>query len=315
VIPAVERVLALVSGFPGERRNNRQLLMLQAFIDGSGTGSGDVLVLAGYIASANAWIGFTEDWQRLLDYRSPHYRMLSYFKMKEMKSSPEDLERCAWFYRVIEKHVLAAVSCTVSVSDLVKAVQNFPWPVWINEVHVLNNPYYFAFKAITDMLAQHQSKLGITEPVDFVFDNESEKKRCIEAWDELKQNSRPDVRALMGDTPIYRDDKTALPLQAADLYAYWVRQWELDGIEDGIEHLEFPWKAERDLPRIDFKFVERDFIAEFNKVFDPEVQRRMGLIQSTALRSNWGASGWTGESLLLKVSNEADTNGDTAFKG
>ena len=229
--------------------------MFQAYIDGSGTGAKDVLVLAGYIAPFDNWAAFSTDWARLLTVGAP-YRKLSYFKMKEMK---RDLERCHWFYQVIEKHVKAAVSCTVLTSGLIKAVREFPWPPWINEVHVLENPYYFAFKAITDMLAQHQEKLQITGPVDFVFDNESEKERCIAAWDELKRNSRPDIAVLMGDTPTYKDDKTTLPLQAADLYAYWVRQWQLEGIEDGIEKLKFPWRVEREVPRIDFRFGEADF--------------------------------------------------------
>jgi hypothetical protein len=81
----------------------------------------------------------------------------------------------------------------------------------------------------------------------------------------------------MGDTPVYRNDRTTLPLQAADLYAYWVREWENNGMVDGIEKLRFGWKAKRieNLPRIDFKFEEKDFITEFNRIWDPEVQRRM----------------------------------------
>ena len=272
--------------------------MLQAYVDGSGTGSDDFLVVAGYIATPESWAEFSREWERLIDMQSPHYRRLSYFKMKEM-TSDADRERCSWFYRVIEKHVMAGVSCVIDVAGLRKAVREFAWPPWIYNVEILENPYYSAFKAITDMLAQHQHKIGLTEPVDFIFDNESEKELCISAWEDLKRNSRSEVLALMGDTPIYRDDKTVLPLQAADLYAYWVRNWQLSGDEDGLAQLKFPWKTERDIPRIDFKFGEKDFIVEFNRIWKSDVQRRMGINSSglsTALgNAMWSASGWTGK--------------------
>ncbi len=68
-----------------------------------GRGDGRVFVLAGYISSLERWGDFSNEWQRLLDMRSPHYRHLAYFKMSEMRSEAER-ERCAWFYKVIEKH-------------------------------------------------------------------------------------------------------------------------------------------------------------------------------------------------------------------
>jgi hypothetical protein len=237
-----------------------------------------------------------------------------YFKMKEMK---HDLERSGWFYSVIEKHVTAGVSCILSVSGLIKAVREFPWPSWLHNVKVLENPYYSAFKAITDKLAQHQTQLNLTEPVDFIFDNEAEKDQCIGMWDELRQNSREDIRLFMGDTPIYRDDKTTLPLQAADLYAYWVREWNLNGIRDGVEKLKFPWPVERDVPRLHMTFGESDFIEEFKKVFDPAVQKRMGMDPNVKQRTGAGpenftvgvgtlvnASSWTGESRFLRAFGE-----------
>ncbi len=61
----------------------------------------------------------------------------------------------------------------------------------------MENPYYFAFKAITDALAQHQADLGIDEPVDIIFDDESEKVRLAGVWDMLKLSSLPEIRKNM----------------------------------------------------------------------------------------------------------------------
>ena len=266
-----------------------------------------MLVLAGYIAPTQEWRSFSIEWQRLLEMGPPHHLRLDAFKMQERRA---DMERCGWFYRVIEEHVTAAVSCTISIGGLEKAVREFPWPFKLENREALENPYYFGFKAITDMLAQHQYQLRIAEPVNFIFDDAFEKKHCLAAWDRLKQYSRPEVSALMGDTPSFETDDACLPLQAADLYAYWVREWEINGIADGLANLRFGWNHQdwRQIPRIDFKFQEEDFVREFQKIFDPEVQRRIGVVPaeaiSTHLSSTWSTSGWTGARL-------ADQENDT----
>ena len=66
---AAKRIRALVSGLPGERARNRQLLMLQAYCDASGTGDPDALALAGYIADSDTWERFSVAWQTKLDER------------------------------------------------------------------------------------------------------------------------------------------------------------------------------------------------------------------------------------------------------
>lgn len=139
------------------------------------------------------------------------------------------------------------------------------WPIQIANVEDLENPYYFAFKAVVDVLAQHQEKLGITEPVHFIFDNTSEKQYVLGSYESIKINSAEEFRNLMGEVPIFGDDRVDYPLQAADLYAHWVREWELERVADGVEKLKFPWVAERDIPRLDMRFEEKHFRAEFER--------------------------------------------------
>lgn len=272
-IPASDRIWGLVSGFPGKRRTERQLLMLQAFIDESGRGQGDMFILAGYIAPARIWAEeFSPKWQALLDIGSPKFGKLQTFKMRKMARDLESAER---FYRAIEDSVTAEVSCTINIAGLHKAYREFPWPVPLIQTQGITNPYYFAFHAIIDMLAQHQHMLKIEEPVDFIFDNTTEKRNCLDAWEDIKKYSRPDVRALMGDTPSFKDDSLTLPLQAADLLAYWVREWENQGVQGNLEQMHFPWSREKTIPGISFMLEEKDFIVEFNKIFNPEVAERI----------------------------------------
>lgn len=65
---AAERICALMSGFPGDTRGRlRELLMLQAYVDGSGTGDQNLYVIAGFIATSETWVEFSKEWQKRLD--------------------------------------------------------------------------------------------------------------------------------------------------------------------------------------------------------------------------------------------------------
>lgn len=245
-------------------------MALKAYIDESGRNE-EFFVLAGYISTAELWAdSFAPNWQMLLDLRPPKHSPIEAFHMTEMQG---DRERCEWFYRVIESSVVAEISCTISRTGLMKAFKEFPWRWKLEKIQAITDPYFFGFKAIIDMTAQHQYMLGISEPIDFIFDDVSEKVRCVEMWDKIKFFSDPKVVALMGDTPIFRNDVKTLPLQAADLYAYWVREWEVHHVPD--QERRFPWKRNRAIPRLAFRFEEEDFIKEWRKFDDPEFEKRL----------------------------------------
>jgi hypothetical protein len=254
-------IFGLVCGLPGERAWRRRLLMLKAYkahIDASGTGDPDLLVLAGYVAPAIAWGEFSIAWKSRLDECG-----IPFFKMNEWASRPEV---AAYFYRLIEEHdVTAAISVTIRTDQMRKAIREYPWPGPMEHADFLKNPYYFGYKAITDILAQHQDKFGVVEPVDFIFDNQSEEARLGEAWHRLKLASSPEIRRNMGDVPSYKNDKSIMPLQAADLYAWWILKWMKSGVTDWCEKLPFPWTIKRDIPRIDVLFEEDDFVVEFSR--------------------------------------------------
>ena len=72
-------IRALLAGMSARARQQRVLVMLQAYIDDSGNGDPPVYVLAGFVASSDEWEIFTDEWQALLD-APPR---LEYFKMKE----------------------------------------------------------------------------------------------------------------------------------------------------------------------------------------------------------------------------------------
>jgi hypothetical protein len=221
--------------------------MLQACMDESGQGDPDLFVLAGYVSTTERWAAFSDEWQKLLDHRDPeHFRALEYFKMSEMQSE-RDRERCRWFHNVIEEYALGAISYTISTKVLRHEVERmFTEPEWR---HGLSNPWAFATSALLPVYARNRQAINLPEgPIDFVFDDRSDKKIIIENWDRFKSNN-PDCANLMGATPIFRSDREYLPLQAADLFAWWVRHWQLDGIKGNeISQCEFPWPRTTPMP-------------------------------------------------------------------
>jgi hypothetical protein len=258
--------------------------MLQAFVDESAE-KNNLFVMAGYIASSEQWLSFSDGWQRILDLKEHPHRPIDKFKMRRLTHG-RGLRRAEMFYQVIETHVVAAFSCTIDTAGLSRSVRGFPWPSWISEPERLANPYYFAFKAITEGVAQFQEYFKLFEPVHFVFDEHSSKVPCLEGWDLIKQNSRSEVAKYLGDVPAFKNEEDALPLQAADLYAYWVRRWEVDGNKQGIQDLAFPWKAAVDIPRLAASFVEDDFTKEWEKSVAVHTLRRAGVPDAAILLSS-----------------------------
>jgi len=75
---------------------------LQAYIDGSGTGSPSGLVLAGYVARASEWARFSQAWREKLAEAG-----LPRFKMHEMVTEKQR-DIAAYFYRTIEEYNIEA---------------------------------------------------------------------------------------------------------------------------------------------------------------------------------------------------------------
>jgi Protein of unknown function (DUF3800) len=163
--------------------------------------------------------------------------------MAEMQSEG-DRERCQWFYNVIEKHALAAVSYTVSLKVLRHEADRIFAGRDPKDRRKVSNPWQFAAAGLLATLVNNLERLDLPkEPVDFVFDDNSEKNAVIESWDAFKAAApSPELAALAGSTPVFRNDREYLPLQAADMLAWWVRHWQLDGIKGAeLIRCKFPW--------------------------------------------------------------------------
>lgn len=273
---AADRVWEQVNGLRPSKAGSRKLMVWQAYIDESI--DDEVLVLAGYFASAKVWAAFASDWEQLLPLATlgsdGNYR----FKMSEMAALPERMARVSAFHRVIEKHELVAFSHTMRLADYERAKNRF-MPIRKIDRSLGNfidssvvNPYYFAFINFQNTFLNGRNNpvisLGVpsTEKVDFIFDERREKRAILQSWDEsVLKSERPEM---FGKTPRFESDDDFLPLQAADFIAWWVRRWYKAGYPKIITG--FPWEAKKESMWIDTGVSEDDIFTILSGLLERE---------------------------------------------
>ena len=226
--PAVDRVWAQVTGMSPRRAVGCPLMVLQAFIDDSYT-PGGAFVLAGYIATAETWAQFSQEWEETLPHgvRTPEGGF--HFKLSEMTSNPERLARVEWFYRIIENHDLLPVAATLNISDLRRAVSriwSLKMPLYAD---AMSNQFIMTYRLLMDMFHANRDQMTAffpaDAPVDFIFDRQQEKRVILGEWDNYIERRPQEYKQLYGAAPRFEDDRKFLPLQAADLWAGSIRHW------------------------------------------------------------------------------------------
>jgi hypothetical protein len=163
-----------------------------------------------------------------------------------------------------------AVSCNVRVDHLREWYKEAKFPPFITKTETARNPYHRAFGSIMGILMYQQSKLGIGEPADFFFDTEDEELNALAGWRYFKA-SHPELRGVTGEGPAFRNDKKVLPLQAADLYAWWTRERVLQDKNPAMHKL--PWGEKRELYKMHIQLARDRFEREHKQMLDPAKAR------------------------------------------
>jgi hypothetical protein len=206
-------------------------MVFQAFIDDSYKPDG-VFVLAGHIAPAESWAKFSKEWEELLPSATLNKYGKYHFKMSEMVQTPDRTERIGPFYRALEATNPLSIACKINIADLKRAQKR----IWVLG-HTINwtnfsDPFFFTFRALLDWVNEKRELIpGLpNEKIDFIFDDQTQKKAIYESWDGFLSSRTQEARGLYGATPRFEDDTEFLPLQAADLWAWLSRQWFEDGL-------------------------------------------------------------------------------------
>lgn len=219
-------------------------MTLVAYADESATHEGQVLVYAGYVARIGDWERLTAEWQACLNDEPK----LDYFKMNEawhrrgkwaVYRRPLDLRqrdfRLREFYRIVSAHVLGGVSIVLPIAEFKAAIVARP------EVpRQQKNKHFFLMYNLMHDLLRSSEHLGLDEPIDFVFDNQSRgKEQIFHAWESFSKGA-PIPKRRLGNAPSFSDDKEVLPLQAADFLAWAVRRNAVKFLSKQPEE-KFPW--------------------------------------------------------------------------
>lgn len=228
---ASDVVRSLESGLPSSERNKRWIVILQAFIDDSGTqGPQPFFSLGGFISTADRWARFSDEWKTELD-REPS---IPYFKMTEAffpKKGPfkgwkqRAIERrVCEFVKIIQKHAMLRVSCSMRRDDYRELFGDRFFRAG-SALRKINHPYFFCFWALIHGIIDFQRQNGWDTSIDFIFDEQGGMGTETVRWHPIfKKTAPPHLQSYFGSPPIFRDDKEFLPLQAADLYAWSIRR-------------------------------------------------------------------------------------------
>ena len=245
-------------------------MVLQAFMDESENEEGS-FVIAGHIATAEAWAAFSKEWEERLPFRTLAPNNKKHFKMSEMASLKERMERVPAFYKVIESHVLLAISCSVSRPDLERAKARLYVPNNTIDWDFADNIYRFTFHGLLNTFNRNravvESAIPPDQAVDFIFDERMEKKSIKDEWDGFVESREPEIRKLFGSSPRFGNDQDFLPLQAADFWAWWVqKRWPDTDREEKLLAGDFDtWRGEKNYPKLLIFYDEQtivDLLAE-----------------------------------------------------
>jgi hypothetical protein len=276
--PASDLIWALVSGFAGSRRWGRSLFMLQAYIDDS-VGNG-IYAMAGYIASAKQWALFSDEWQQFLEMRP----RIAYFKYSEAMHLTGEFrfwrpeardEKMALLYKIIGEYVSASLASALYIEDHKRLFADLPQQV--------RSPYHLLLYSMISEIATHQGLLNIDGAIDFIFDeNVMERDKIYSGWETFKRATAV-PKHLIGAMPVFRNDITTVPLQAADMLAgRMLAGWKSGlAIVDPLPIPHFP--NQRNVPGLELVWTEKELIA---------MRSRMALFGRTILTGTFGRRGW-----------------------
>lgn len=205
---AREAVLALVCGLPSRERYTRQILMLEAYFDGS-TQDGEFLVIAGYMTDTSTWMDFSEKWKEKIDALDNGRA----FKMARAAKTAKGLRRAKEHYKLIDDFGLVGIGCAIPIEPLARLVTD------LNIDPRMGNPFYVGWRTAITTAVMSVMDRRISDKIQFCFDEQSEKSLVLKAWDLFHSNAPLKYKRHIAKSISFVPDDDVMPIQAADLIA------------------------------------------------------------------------------------------------
>lgn len=273
-----------MSGLPRELRDRGCLLMLEVCIDDTRTepDQGPVFILAGFMAKVKNWEHFADEW-RAYSRKAPK---LDYVKGKEAFwrkgqfkgwSSEQRDKRVLGFISLIKKYKAQGVTCMINHQQFAHHPGRLRWPGKLGVMNpILKEPAYTAVAAVTCAVLGSILNSKTLEKVRFIYDEEVVSRKELESGHRAMRAQIPKRASdLVAQEPKFENDKEFLPLQAADLFAYYFGR-NAFLISRG-QYLESPiWNAFADISCIDASLYEED-LRELKENAVDRIEKRFGV--------------------------------------
>lgn len=276
-----EHIRALGCGYSASHCGGKLLAMLQAFVDDSSEdGGARRLYLCGYINSISQWELFSDAWDAALK-ADPAIGHLHMVEAEGLRG-----EFAGWTRGDADKKVLMlakviasfspwSIQCCVSKTDHKETLGSV-------SPYGMSNPYYACFYGVILAVARVHAANNVSVPVDFVFDeqgNIGHDAALMYEW--TKARMEPGLQNVLGGSPIFRNDKLVLPLQAADMLAWHVRR-EASGLDTG------PERPAMTILRGDLRHVELDITRPWLELLAQQMAQVPG-VAATVEKKSWPA--------------------------
>lgn len=213
---------------------------LRAYIDDSGLSDSPTSALAGWVGPSAHWAELAPRWAEALEWKPG----VSAFKMAhaqafkgefaEWARETRDL-RVKYLMTLIREQKLIGIGAVLRRADYDaifkgKTAKSFDFPFQIL--------LYSLVVLVVKAFAEH----GLTS-IEFVFDRQlGQEEHIRREWERLRKAAPAELRDILSTEPRFADDKVETGLQAADLYAWWVRRWA-SFYTDDAQPPDPPWGA------------------------------------------------------------------------
>jgi hypothetical protein len=190
-----------------------------AYFDESGTHGSPILALACYITEVGQWAEFSREWDEVLKQeRLTHFHM-SKFEARRGEFTGWDKDRCIRVQKrligIIKRRVNVGIFCAVNIADYEETITE-----WRRKT--FGSPYNFCVKLCLGFISIWAQHFNRTEPIAYIIEHGAGYNHEINrSFSEIFANEAMRKYLRLG-TLTFADKKAALPLQAADLFAYEV---------------------------------------------------------------------------------------------
>jgi hypothetical protein len=200
------------------------MVFLQSYADDSASDDGDQrLFMAGFVGLAQNWAAFSDDWHWALKHGGPP---IDYLRMVEAQSLRNQFQnwnkqdrnkKLLLLAEIIRSYPLMSFEFSVSRKTFIKHVKPHA-PRGVAKPHFTAN-----FHTVSGISRHFENQSDIK--IEFIFDEQDGVDADVYLFFEYMRRNIPEkAREIIIGFPMFKNDKEVVPLQAADMAAWFVRR-------------------------------------------------------------------------------------------